>query len=256
MDTAASSSSPIRAVLFDLDGTLRETQPTPRQVFRQVLEAWHLRLPDATWRALWRWEHAFWAESPTLQALEARYRTPEGRDIGFWHAYQALKLQRLGFGPAQAAAMAPRLVEVMSRHFEQAEDRLRPAAQRVLRALRAQGLRVGVLTNRRVPLPEDYLRTLGLEGLLDDVWVAAELGVWKPHAEAFWRPLRQWNLAPRQVVYVGDNYFADVRGARQAGLHAVLIDPDDIFPEVPEPRVRCLDELLEVLAQWNGRGSS
>ncbi len=245
-------STPVRAVLFDLDGTLRETEPTPRQVFRRVLEDWGVRLPETTWRDLWRWEHAFWAESPQLQALEARYRTPEGRDIGFWWSYQALKLQQLGFGPAQATALAPAVVSAMQQHFEDAEDRLRPAARRVLERLRDHGYRLGVLTNRRVPLPDGYLHTLGLSDLLDRVWVAVDLGVWKPHAEAFLRPLREWGFTAEQVVYVGDNYYADVRGARQAGLHAVLLDPDDVFPEVPEPRVRCLDELPAVLAQWNG----
>ncbi len=245
--------STIRAVLFDLDGTLRETEPTPRQVFRQVLEAWGVRVPPEVWRDLWRWEHAFWAESPQLRALEARYRTPEGRAPGFWLAYQRLKLQHLGFGPAQAAALAPALLTTMQRHFVHAEDRLRPAARRVLAALRARGYRTGVLTNRRVPLEADYLARLGLADLLDRVWVAVDLGVWKPHRAAFLRPLQDWGLAPQQVVYVGDNYYADVRGARQAGLHAVLLDPDEVFPEVPEPRVRCLDELPTVLSQWNGR---
>ena len=250
--SASSPSSTVHAVLFDLDGTLRETEPTPRQVFRRVLEGWGVRLPPTAWRTLWRWEHAFWAESPQLKALEARYRTPEGRDIAFWHAYQALKLQQLGFGPAQATALAPAVVASMRQHFEAAEDRLRPAARRALEHLRARGYRLGVLTNRRVPLSEGYLHDLGLADLLDDVWVAVDLGVWKPHAEAFLRPLREWGLAPEQVVYVGDNYYADVQGARQAGLRAVLIDPDDVFPEVPEPRVRCLDELPAVLARWNG----
>jgi len=245
-------SANVRAVLFDLDGTLREMDPTPNHLFRRALERWAVRLPDGVWRALWQWVHAFWAESPQLKTLEAQYRTAEGRSAAFWRAYQALKLERLGFGPAQAAALAPAVMDVMQRAFAQAQDRSRPAARRVLTYLKSRGYRTGVLTNRRVPLDEGYLEQLGLAHLLDQVWVAVDLGVWKPHAEAFLRPLREWGLAPEHVVYVGDNYYADVQGARQAGLRAVLLDPDDVFPDVPEPRVRCLDELPAVLAQWNG----
>ncbi len=248
----ASAEQRVWAVLFDLDGTLRESDPTARQVFRAVLEEWGIHLSEAAWRALWRWEHAFWAESPALRALEARYRTPEGRSLAFWVTYQMLKLQQLGFGPAQAQSMAPAVVEAMQRRFAEARDRLRPAARPVLRWLREHGYRVGVLTNRRLPLPDDYLSSLGLADLLDQVWVAVDLGVWKPHPDAFLHPVRAWGLSPEQVLYVGDNYYADVLGARAAGLQAALLDPDDIFPEVREPRLHCLDELPQVLARWNG----
>jgi FMN phosphatase YigB (HAD superfamily) len=35
-------------------------------------------------------------------------------------------------------------------------------------------------------------------------------------------------------MYVGDNYFADIVGALQAGLTPVLYDPTSLFPEAME----------------------
>jgi len=55
--------------------------------------------------------------------------------------------------------------------------------------------------------------------------------------------------APEAAAYVGDNYYADVVGARAAGLHPILIDPLGIFPEAGCPTIRALGELEAVLAE-------
>ena len=52
---------------------------------------------------------------------------------------------------------------------------------------------------------------------------------------------------PDQTIYVGDNYFADILGAANAGLRPVLLDPDGLFPEAACPVISSLGELLGVL---------
>jgi putative hydrolase of the HAD superfamily len=49
------------------------------------------------------------------------------------------------------------------------------------------------------------------------------------------------------TVYVGDNYYADVEGARAAGMMPILIDPDGIFPDPGCPVIRSLGELEAAL---------
>jgi putative hydrolase of the HAD superfamily len=46
------------------------------------------------------------------------------------------------------------------------------------------------------------------------------------------------------VVYVGNEYIADVAGARDAGLTPVLIDRDDRLPAADCLRIRALRELV------------
>jgi FMN phosphatase YigB (HAD superfamily) len=50
-------------------------------------------------------------------------------------------------------------------------------------------------------------------------------------------------IEPGQAVYVGDNYFADVIGAQRAGMRAVLIDPEGLFPEADCPVIHKISEL-------------
>ena len=47
----------------------------------------------------------------------------------------------------------------------------------------------------------------------------------KPDPRIFERALARARVAPGEAVYIGDLYSIDVRGARAAGLRAVLLDP-------------------------------
>ena len=61
-------------------------------------------------------------------------------------------------------------------------------------------------------------------------------------------------LAPRPpVIHVGDNYRFDFLAAREAGLHAVLIDPLKLYAEVPKhERTNSIADFAERLAQNAG----
>ena len=61
---------------------------------------------------------------------------------------------------------------------------------------------------------------------------------------------------PESAAYIGDNYYADVVGARAAGLHPVLIDPLGIFPDAGCDTIRSLSELERVLAQLSAEGAA
>ena len=51
------------------------------------------------------------------------------------------------------------------------------------------------------------------------------------------------NSAPDCTVYVGDNYYIDIVGARNVGITPILIDPENIFPDAECKVIRTLSEL-------------
>jgi FMN phosphatase YigB (HAD superfamily) len=55
------------------------------------------------------------------------------------------------------------------------------------------------------------------------------------------------NLSPKEAIYVGDNYYADVVGARRAGLQPVLYDPIGIFPDPDCATIKSFDELNSII---------
>jgi FMN phosphatase YigB (HAD superfamily) len=69
------------------------------------------------------------------------------------------------------------------------------------------------------------LSSLGLVEHLDFVLDSHEVGVEKPDPKIFQLALSRAGVAPTEAAYVGDLYSIDVRGARAAGMRAVLLDP-------------------------------
>lgn len=91
-----------------------------------------------------------------------------------------------------------------------------------LEAVRAAGLRVGIISNMG-PQLDQLLAGLGLLEHAG-VWVSsAEAGVAKPHPAIFHLALAKAGAAPEQAAHVGDSPVSDVDGARGAGLHPVLV---------------------------------
>ena len=122
-------------------------------------------------------------------------------------------------------------------------DDVRPT----LTQLRQAGYTVGLVSNRTDPL-EALVAELGLTGAFDFTLSAGQAGSWKPEPGIFQAAVRRAGCGPSQAVYVGDNYYADVLGARAAGLTPILIDPDGVFPDPGCVVIATLAELEATLA--------
>jgi putative hydrolase of the HAD superfamily len=97
-----------------------------------------------------------------------------------------------------------------------------PEVPAVLRALRARGDRLVVVSNWDVSLHEMLDRT-GLGALVDGAISSAEVGVSKPDPEIFRRALALAGCPAQGGVHAGDSLEHDVAGALAAGLRPVLV---------------------------------
>jgi len=87
------------------------------------------------------------------------------------------------------------------------------------------GWRHMILSNH-VPELRSIVSRLGLDAWVTDVLSSAEIGYEKPHSEAFRQALNRAGQ-PERVWMVGDNYTADVLGAEQNGVRAILVRRPD-----------------------------
>jgi HAD superfamily hydrolase (TIGR01509 family) len=132
-----------------------------------------------------------------------------------------------------------------------------PEAQEVLEALRARGIRTGLLSNTHWPADfhERMLERDGLAHLLDARVYTSDLEFTKPHPQAFEAALAAVGVTdPARAVYVGDRLFDDVFGAQRVGMRAVH-RPNEHVPgyEVePDARIDRLSDLLAVVRGWDG----
>ena len=190
--------SPLRGVVFDLDGTLYDKQPLEWFMVRSML----LSLPR-----LLRY---------------TRVRTGlAGVDFASAPAIARETLQRLSPDPdAQqlwSRWIAERYEPTLLRGLREACT-LQPGVSPLLATLRSAGVRLGLVSDYRGV--SDRLAALGLAPTnFDFVLVTEELGAMKPSPRMAELTLAGMGLPGPAMVMVGDRAFADQRFAAAAGMH-------------------------------------
>lgn len=97
-----------------------------------------------------------------------------------------------------------------------------PEVPGVLRALRAQGLSLGIVSTKYRRRLEGVLRRDGLSELFSVVVGGDDVEKHKPHPEGLERAARSLDVAPGSCLYVGD-HAVDAEAAQRAGMHFAAV---------------------------------
>lgn len=220
------STTQIKAVLFDLDGTLLFNLPAPGEVFIEHLHS--LGVPTSHEERILneRWEYQYFASSLEVQEDYFKYKD----DLkAFRLNFTKRRLLALGLSPEKASELAPLIFEHMHTSYKP-QVHIPDEVFDLLKHLQQAGYVTGVVTNRDVSVQEE-LTGLKLDSYFHFTVVAGEIRSYKPDARIFHHALELAGTSAAETIYVGDNYYADVIGARGAGLRPVLYDPMQLFPE-------------------------
>lgn len=216
----------IKAILFDLDGTLRHHLPSSGEVFLQYLESVNIQYSIEDKIHAERWEHFYFASSPEIQEDSIRFKDDKN---AFWINFSRRRLIALNISETQAAELAPQVSKHMSEAYKP-QVFVPEEVPSVLTQLKEAGYRLGVVSNRETPFQKE-LDEMNLTSYFDFLLAAGEVGSFKPDTKIFHHALGMANAKADEALYIGDNYFADVVGSNQAGLIPVLYDPANLFPD-------------------------
>lgn len=124
----------------------------------------------------------------------------------------------------------------------------------LLKKLKEDGNKVGIITDGRPEGQRNKLNKLGLWELVDDVIITDEIGgiqFRKPCDIAFRIMQTKWRLPMSQIVYVGDNPVKDFQAPQQLGIRSVWCNNSNgIYQGVPENTsciIHHISELEEVI---------
>jgi phosphoglycolate phosphatase len=192
----------LRAILFDLDGTLLDTAPDMAGALNELRAERHVApLPYAT----------------------VRSQVSHG----------AARLIKLGFPDADAdtfAALQRRFLEIYSGALSR-ETRLFDGMDAVLAELAARRLQCGIVTNKPAWLTTPLLAQLGLTSRFACVVSGDTVSERKPHAMPMLHAARVAGVTPQECLYVGDAE-RDIQAAHAAGMPGLVaaygyLEPDE-----------------------------
>lgn len=202
----------VRAVLFDLDGTLYHQPPLRRRMLLELARAPLLEGLGA--RQTLRRLKVF---RRVREELRERGRPEESLD----RLQYAEPAQRIGDDAGELERTVARWMHQKPlRHLERCR---RAGLVELLADLSGADLKLGVFSD----YPADAkLIALGVDEAFDLTLCATdpEVNAFKPHPRGFLRACEVWGLEPEQVLYVGDRDDVDGEGARAAGLPVVILD--------------------------------
>jgi HAD superfamily hydrolase (TIGR01509 family) len=247
--TKARTTTPLRAVLFDVGGTLWHSGAAPAaEEFRRLAAERAAEMlaglgknghdPAAVARIAWDA-----AEEAMLRARQGDLREPDYAEV----VRQALQRAGLDLERQRAAELLERCyvsgVEGGKRAYEDAAE--------TLAELKRRGFLLATVTNRAFG-GERFradMREAGIDIAWDAEAVSVEVGYLKPHPALFRHALACLGVEPSEALVVGDSLLEDVAGAQRLGMltawrrgapDAEGVEPDYVFDE--------LSELLEIPA--------
>ncbi|MFB6118506.1 HAD family hydrolase [Halosegnis sp.] len=121
-------------------------------------------------------------------------------------------------------------------------------AVETIRAVAAEEVHVGVVSDIDEPEAHDLLARFGVADCFDAVTTSEAVGHTKPDPQMYEAALEKWGGDPARAVMVGDRYDHDVAGAVDAGLDAVAYGPDARGPKATYE----IDDLRELPAIVRG----
>jgi haloacid dehalogenase superfamily, subfamily IA, variant 3 with third motif having DD or ED/haloacid dehalogenase superfamily, subfamily IA, variant 1 with third motif having Dx(3-4)D or Dx(3-4)E len=196
---------PLRAFLFDLDGTLINSREIDRLTFKQVMwDYLHLDVGDAGFN---------------------QYRgTPVPKIM-------------LEFVPADKV---PEMLEawIVYKTRNGNEMFLYPGIASLIEELKQAGIKVAVVTSQSENESALTRKCLNLDGVFD-AWVTSDqVSRPKPDAEPVLTALQQLNVPPTQAIMIGDT-FNDLEAGQNAGTRIGAVmwgfgDPDNLLAHHPD----------------------
>lgn len=217
MATGASNTGAIKAVIFDMDGTLVDSE---------------------------RVSVAAWADAGRQMGIDF---PPElihsfiGRHVTSINAQLAEVL-----GSEELAAEARRVHTELFDTRCVTELELKPGARESIDALRRVGLAVGLATSTQRHRALERLERFGLEDAFDSITCGNEVENSKPAPDIFLEAARRMDADPARCAVVEDS-FNGVRAGHAAGMQVFMV-PDIVQP-IEEITVLCaavLDSLHEL----------
>ena len=189
----------IKAVIFDLDGTLLNRDESVKKFI------------DHQYDRLYKWVNHIPKEDYITRFIELDHRGYVWKD----KVYQQLT--------EEFAIRGVTWEELLQDYISHFKDHCIPFPNLVdlLEELRRNQWILGIITNGMGQFQMDSIKALGIEKYFEAILVSEWEGLKKPDPAIFLRALYRLNASPNHSVYVGDHLENDVKASQKAGMEGI-----------------------------------
>ena len=209
----------IKAVLFDLDGTLVDSSEAIIDTVEKVLESKGLKCNRADVAGMigLPLENIFGVLVPNLSKEEIWQLVYEYREYYIVH------------------------------HLE--KTAIHPSAKMILRELKARGFKLGIITAKYREPVTDVLAHFGILELFDVVVTGYEVKRHKPAPDIVLEAAKRLGISPKQCVVVGDSPL-DVQAGKQAGSFTIgVVSKTYVKKQLKSAKPTAIIEKLEAIQE-------
>lgn len=179
----------IRAVFFDIDGTLMDTNYLHVEAWSDAFEKLGITIPQ-------REIHRQVGKSGKKMLQEFRFDEPTAKKADKLHGKLYNKIQKKG--------------------------KPLPGACDLIAALKDRGLGIWFATSAKREELGHTMKVLGGKGLIDDVVSSADVGEGKPEPDVFEVTLKKAGVRPDEAVALGDTIW-DIEAAERTGVKTAVV---------------------------------
>lgn len=219
----------VKGIIFDLDGTLIDSIDIYFTIVEKVLE--RLNMPSVS-------------RASILAAAESENFN-----------WDLVLPEELTKRKTEIIDQAWEIVDEIAPPLFEKNVKLMPGADRILKRMDSDGLKVGLVTSTRrsyLKIKMQPLKTAGVAELFEAIITSDDTQKRKPAADPLIACAQKLRLDPYKCAYVGDTH-TDMQAGRAAGMKTIGVltgfDPLELLQkETPDAIIESIGHLMEVIA--------
>ncbi len=235
----------IKGILFDVNGTLIDihTDEGTEEIYRGISHF-------LTYQGIYvhRWE----VRDEYFRIMDEQKRAsaeafPEFDAVELWREFLRRRPEASHVLPPDKLRLTPLFLAEMFRGLSRFRLQLYPEVKNVLDEL-FQRFKLAALSDAQSAWALWEMRAVGIDAYFHPIIVSGDLGFRKPDKRIFKAALSVLDLRPENVIFVGNDMYRDIYGAKQLGIKTVFfssnqgrktaegVEPDYIIYEFSELR--------------------
>lgn len=246
----------IKAVIFDLYGTLVRTSESHKTIYRKarhkVFKMIKLRKPYLSYTLF---SHIYnLVLNNQLSKIKGTFK-----EIDLIETYRLLLLK------LNTECISKNVYSLVKNFYKREVNSVvfYDDAIYAIRELKRLGYKLGLISNASIRF-KFVSERLKFFKYFDILLPSYRWKLVKPHSELFIKALRGLNVKPYEAVMIGDVYTDDILGAKRVGMHGILLvreqDPQkierihELINEVgiePDAIVKNLYDAVKVIKEWS-----